>query len=276
MSSLSETDKRYLENILDMGSGYVLDFSDATFGDFFRRFDVDIHGDEYQTHGTSKAKKMRSFWDREPDAIVAKVLSEMIERYETNCILRKTVMDIELLERVRSIVARLSGEPDEVTPTDTDVAAVLKKEFADRLANLPIERKVVPIIESRIDEVYRTLSAGAYLSTVVMCGSILEAVLLAKAVSEPAQFNRSTKAAKTAEGKVKPFRAWKLSQLIDVAGELGVLKPDIQGFGHRLREFRNYIHPDQQMKSEFTPDEHTARVCVEVLRAALASIAGER
>ena len=128
MSSLSETDKRYLENILDMGSGYVLDFSNAAFGDLFRRFGVDIHGDEYQTYGTSKANKMRSFWDREPDAIVAKVLSEMIDIYETNCILRKTAKDIELLERVRSVVARLSGEPDEVTPTDTDVAAVFSRE----------------------------------------------------------------------------------------------------------------------------------------------------
>lgn len=277
MSSLSENEKRYLENLLDMGDGYVLDFTDATFGDFFRQHDIDIHGADFQTYGTSKAKKMRAFWDQEPDSIVAEVLSEMMDIYETNCTLRKISVDIDVLERVHSIVARLSGKPEKISSTDTDVAAaLLKEEFANHVASLPIKQDIVPIIESRIDDVGKTLRAGAFLSTVVMCGSILEAILLGKTVDDPAGFNRSTKAAKHAEGKVKPFREWTLSQLIDVASELGYLKPDIRRFGHALREFRNYIHPHQQMRSGFMPDEHTARMCVDVLMAALASIAGKR
>ena len=36
-------------------------FTDATFGDFFNRHSIDIHGHKYQTYGTSKAKKMRAF-----------------------------------------------------------------------------------------------------------------------------------------------------------------------------------------------------------------------
>ena len=34
MSSLSDIDKRYLESILEMSGGYVLDYNDATFGEF--------------------------------------------------------------------------------------------------------------------------------------------------------------------------------------------------------------------------------------------------
>ncbi len=45
---------------------------------------------------------------------------------------------------------------------------------------------------------------------------------------------------------------------------------------HGLRDFRNYIHPYEQMVSGFTPDDHTAKVCFQVLKAALASLAGER
>lgn len=45
---------------------------------------------------------------------------------------------------------------------------------------------------------------------------------------------------------------------------------------HDLRNFRNYLHPHQQMISGFTPDEHTAKVCFQVLKAALASVAGKR
>lgn len=152
----------------------------------------------------------------------------------------------------------------------------LQKEFAGSIGNLPIERNIVPIIESRLAEVDRTLGVRAYLSSVVMCGSILEAVLLGKAQQEPEIFNRSKKAPKTAEGVVKRFHEWNLADFIDVASELGILKPDVHKFGHLLRDFRNYIHPNQQMKSGFMPDEHTAKMCVQVLRAALAGIAGER
>jgi hypothetical protein len=61
-----------------------------------------------------------------------------------------------------------------------------------------------------------------------------------------------------------------------VACEIDILKPDVQKFSHGLRDFRNYIHPYEQMRSGFTPDEHTAKLCFQVLKAALASVAGER
>ena len=61
MSTLTDTEKRYLEKMLGMQSGYVLDFSDARFGEFFDQYDIDIHGLKYQILGTSKAKKLRAF-----------------------------------------------------------------------------------------------------------------------------------------------------------------------------------------------------------------------
>ena len=38
------------------------------------------------------------------------------------------------------------------------------------------------------------------------------------------------------------------------------------------RGFRNYIHPYQQQASNFAPDEHTARICLQVLKAAIAQL----
>ena len=63
MSTLTEVDKRYLEKILGMEGGYLLDYNDMTFGQFYNRHGVDIHGTKYQTYGASKAKKMRAFWE---------------------------------------------------------------------------------------------------------------------------------------------------------------------------------------------------------------------
>jgi hypothetical protein len=75
---------------------------------------------------------------------------------------------------------------------------------------------------------------------------------------------------------VKQFSEWTLAQFIDVACELGYLKLDIKKFGHALRDFRNYIHPYQQMSSRFDPDHHTAEICLQVLRAAIAGLSGNR
>lgn len=276
MSSLTEIDKRYLEKLLGMQSGYVLDFSDATFGEFFNRHKVDIHGSKYLTYGTSKAKKMRAFWEQEADALVGTVLSEMLDSYEADCDLNSREADTSVLEKSRGIVARLGGAPVATKPAQT-IDDFLDREFTiPNIEKLPIEPQAVPIIGLRLVEARAAMGAGAYLSVILLCGSVLEAVLLGAAQKEPASFNRASASPKNGSGTVKPFHEWSLAQFIDVACELGLLKPDVKKFSHGLRDFRNYIHPYEQMVSGFAPDEHTAKVCFQVLKAALASVAGDR
>ena len=276
MSSLTDVEKRYFEKLLDMQSGYVSDFSDATFGEFFSRHGVEIHGSKYQTYGASKAKKMRAFWERKPDALVGTVLSELLDSYEADCHLNNRAADAVILDKARGIVARLAGKAAPAKPPQT-VDDFLHHEFTvPNTQKLPIEALAVPIVEGRLAEARTALGAGAYLSVIFLCGSVLEAVLLGAAQKEPARFNQAGSSPKAADGSVKRFHEWSLAQFIDTACEVGLLKPDVKKFGHGLRDFRNYIHPYEQMVSGFTPDEHTAKVCFQVLKAALASVAGER
>ena len=276
MSNLTAIEKRYFEKLFGMQSGYVLDFTDATFGEFFNRHRVNIHGQKYQTYGTSKAKKLRAFWEQEPDTLVGKVLGEMLDAYEADCSLNNRAAEASVLEKSRGIVARLSGVLTPSKPTQT-VDDFLHSEFSiPNIQKLPIEAMAMPIIESRLNEARAAMGAGAYLSTIFLCGSVLEAVLLGAAQKEPARFNRASASPKAADGSVKRFHEWSLAQFIDVACEAGLLKPDVKKFSHGLRDFRNYIHPYEQMQSGFTPDQHTAKVCFQVLKAALASVAGER
>ena len=120
MSSLTDIEKRYLERLLGMPSGYVLDYSDATYGEFFKRHQVDIHGQKYQTYGSSKAKKMRAFWEKESDALVGRVLSEMLDSYEADCDLNGREVETSILDKARDAVARLLGEPAPACETDRD------------------------------------------------------------------------------------------------------------------------------------------------------------
>ena len=48
MSDLSGSERRKLEKLLGMGGGYVLNFSDRTFGDFFDEYRVEIDAERYK------------------------------------------------------------------------------------------------------------------------------------------------------------------------------------------------------------------------------------
>ena len=73
-------------------------------------------------------------------------------------------------------------------------------------------------------------------------------------------------------GKVKQFHEWSLAAFIDVAKDLSLIQHDTHKFSHSLRDFRNYIHPFEQMSSGFKPREHTAKICLQVLKAAINEI----
>ena len=274
MNNLTAADRQCLEKVFGMGSGYVLDFSDEAFGQFFESFNVDIHGVRYQTHGSSKAKKMRAFWDQESDALVGRVVSEMLKYYEVLCHSVDREPNSVLLEKSREIIARISGMfPDEDFLADEEF---LNKAFEiPNLQKLPVDSDVAEIIQDRLKEAQACLSVGAYLSVIILCGSVLEAVLLGAAQKDPAKFNRSAKAPKGRD-KPKAFRDWTLLEFINVGCDLELLKPDVREFSQGLREFRNYIHPNKQLKSDFKPDEFTAKICFQVLKAALADVSDER
>ena len=276
MSSLTSTDKRYFEKILGMASGYVLDFTDATFEEIFARYEVDIHmARNFRLMERRKPKRCVPSGSRNQTRTVATVLDELLASHETDCELNHRTLDDGLLKKCRVIIARLSGK--EVVDKDEIEVDFLDKEFTiPNIHLLPVEAQVATIIEARLEEARKALKAKAHLSVIFLCGSILEGVLLGTAQQNPARFNQSRVSPKDGSGKVKQFHEWNLAQFINAACDVGLLKLDIQKFSHGLRDFRNYIHPYQQMTSGFTPDEHTAKVCFQVLKAALASLAGER
>ena len=232
-----------------MSDGYVLDFNDERFEQFFDRYGIDIHSARYQVHGTSKAKKMRVFWEKEPDTLVGSVLSEMLDAYEALCDVGDRERDLGSLKKSRESVAKLSGQLPEGD-------SIVDERFVDRefdlpsLQKLPVDLAVSEIIHDRLKEAQVCLSVGAHLSVIFQCGSVLEAVLLGAAQKEPENFNRSTVSPKR-QGKVKPFHEWSLADLINAAHDIGLLKPDVQKFSHALRDFRNYIHPYEQKVSGF-------------------------
>lgn len=274
MSSLKEIEKRVFEDLFGMASGYVLDFSNNTFAKFFRETaNIDIYTAKYAFNGDSKAKHLRAFWDIEPDALVGKILSGLLEVWQYNAIRDGQRDDIPQYKQAAGIVARLTGkQPDPITSEQE----FLKRQYSDiSIKKLSIDSTLVPLLESRLNEAQYCMEA-APLAAIFLCGSILECILLGVALQKPKEFNQAINSPKNRDNKVKPFHEWSLAQFIDVAHGLGVLKLDVKKFSHELRDFRNYIHPYQQLASKFNPDNHTAAICLQVLKAAIADLSGAR
>ena len=274
MSNLKAIEKRVFEDLFGMASGYVLDFSNNTFAEFFRETaNIDIYAEKYAFNGDSKAKRLRAFWEKEPDALVGKVLSGLLEVWQYNESQGGKLVDTPQYKKAAEIVARLTGKPPDSALTEEEF---LRRQYQDiSITNLPIDPNLVPVLESRLSEAQHCL-VSAPLATIFLCGSILEGILLGIALQRPKEFNRAANSPKDKDNKVKPFHEWSLAQFIDVAHGLGVLKLDVKKFSHELRDFRNYIHPYQQLASRFSPDKHTAEICLQVLKAAIADLSGGR
>lgn len=83
MGIISSIDMLLLDKVFEMGGGYVLNFSDRTFAEFFAdELNVDICDSVYARNGGSKGKRLRCFLQTADKQIVAKALRALWEYRE--------------------------------------------------------------------------------------------------------------------------------------------------------------------------------------------------
>jgi hypothetical protein len=281
MANIRHTEELLLEKIFEMGGGFVLDFSNTSFQQFiFRVCNLDIYDSKYAVYGGSKAKRLRCFWQLESDQTVGRLINEMLAHLKTSKRLSDSEFDKNekiIFNDCLKIANRLRGIPDKTDSkkvTEITEDEFLKREYKNiSIDNLNIDSSVIAILNVRLNEIQLCLKSGASISVVIMCGSVLEGLLLGMAINNMKEFNQSSTSPKSKEtGKVLPFQDWTLSNLIDVAHDIGIIGLDVKKFCHNLRDFRNYIHPYLQMSSGFYPDIDTAKISWQVLQAAISDL----
>ncbi|HEU0071315.1 MAG TPA: hypothetical protein VFS04_08475, partial [Alphaproteobacteria bacterium] len=111
MSSLNSIDIFFLEKIFGMSDGYVLDFSNRTFAEFFAtEFNIDIDDDAYCANGQSKAKRLRCFFQKSNDAVTSKVLKALWSYREATRNFNEQAEDVPDAEaKFNEIIHRLEG-----------------------------------------------------------------------------------------------------------------------------------------------------------------------
>ena len=264
MADLSNGVKRKLEVLLAMGGGYVLDFTNTTFKNFVvTAIGLDPYAGEYE----SKANLLRRIWREQSDDTVAKLNLELLDYWKDG----KSFSGEPITEAEKRMFDELIvefGASEGVVET-VDIK-FLNRDFGSvDLAALPTSLTAREVVQSRIDEIHKALEAEAPLAVIFLVGSTLEGLLAELATAQAATFTASGAAPKNKEGKVKPPQEWTLSELIAVAKDIGVLSADVAEHADQVRNFRNYIHPRQQLKENFAPRAETAKIAQQVLIGAL-------
>lgn len=274
MADLKFPEKALFEKLFDRG-GYVLDFSNRSFEEFFRDFNINIYGGRFSKYGDSKMKRLRAFWDIEPNEKVGEVLYSLLQYAES-------IEEISEADKLKALgfIHRLNKnlvktKHESVVTTEDDF---LQKEIDEiNVSKLDLESGLIGVLEQRIKEIQSGIKANNSLSVVFLCGSTLEGILLGVASKNPKVFNTSASSPKHRESeKVKPFNEWTLSDFINVSHDVGLIGLDVKKFSHVLRDFRNFIHPFEQWTSQFNPNSHTAEICWQVLKAALSDLTNNK
>ncbi|MCR4683468.1 MAG: abortive infection family protein [Clostridiales bacterium] len=112
MANLTYREKRVLEKLFGMASGYVMDFSNGSFSRFIGGvINIDVYdGPRYKEYA-SKANKLRQIWNSEPDSVVGILIEALLSYYENMQLRGNKLTDFERkkIEEMRLVAVRLKG-----------------------------------------------------------------------------------------------------------------------------------------------------------------------
>jgi len=212
-------------------------------------------------------------YNKDPSAM-EKIIKRLANPKEYAGDLRITQNVIDKLNQILSVEG-IKVELKGVTPILREITPTLIEKKKRVIFPTPDFSAVIDdailseILKNRWSEVTKCIESGAYLAAIIMMGSILEGALFSVILKYPEEANQAKTAPKDKEGKVKKFWEWSLSNMINVAHELGWLEGDVREFSHTLRDYRNMVHPWHQMTKGETPDEDTCKICWQVVVAAI-------
>jgi hypothetical protein len=129
---------RAVEDVFQSSPGYVLNFTDRTFREFFEdEFRIDIDDDRYRSSGSSKMNRLRSFLRAEPSHRVTAVLRRLWDYRQTMEPVPALPSGVQF--RLFSLIERLDGGRD-----------VARTDAIDRFVNDETLEELVAAIERDI------------------------------------------------------------------------------------------------------------------------------
>jgi hypothetical protein len=143
MARIGMADKLLIEDVFDMGGGYVLDFSNPTFAQFFmNEVGVNIDETQYFASGSSKAKRLLCFFSLADDKTAAKAIKALWEYRELKRLRGSQPESVEGAQhRIDALLKSLDGaasaqQPNPAKPATVDVENAKLGKLKDKLLGL--------------------------------------------------------------------------------------------------------------------------------------------
>jgi len=130
MANLKYTTIQSLEELLDMESGYVLDFSNNSFQRFIKGIiDIDIYQDKGYENYCSKANKLRQIFETESNLKVAKLISALLNYYEDYKLKNNKLTDYDKkkIDEIKKAIEDLEKEDNEKVVVIEELDEVIQK-----------------------------------------------------------------------------------------------------------------------------------------------------
>ena len=158
MTNLTTIEKQILKKLFQMGSGYVLNFSDRTMGEFFKDdVGIDIYTQKYNYDSGSKANHLRGLWREADDKIVGRTVLKLIEYIESQILidnLKQADFPADRIKAGKEIAEKLLGKKIKAKENKSkaifengNISITLQKEVFDHVQELLNDRHYFIAVE---------------------------------------------------------------------------------------------------------------------------------
>jgi DNA-binding transcriptional ArsR family regulator len=238
----------------------------------------------------------------EREHLLTREQAELVVAYQKGVDIRKYVSG-EGLEEIRRIVkehppsarvpatmeargtaraahsVRQAPDPMETTAPiavmgNSEVNEFLRREFGGhtrrtlgkRLKNVCQKREDLRQILLRdVSDAVRCYAHGIWKSCVILCGGAIEGMLTALLEQKPRTQVDSAYAQVRKNQNKKPLGRYTLEDKVDVAEQLGILVKGSALYGHGARNYRNYVHPAEELRIGYPLGQRDARIALELV-----------
>jgi len=159
----------------------------------------------------------------------------------------------------RPIISTRAEQEQAEGKKEKHLAYGVPSDLRSRLSALISDRSLVDLLVSRAEEASICQRNEAYTMAIIAIGSFMEGLLYGVIVE---RYPRILKDGiqKSNGASVQADRV-DLYTLIDYAHKRKWIQTDAKDFMHKVRDYRNFVHPRHQLQNGFIPDRDTVALC---------------
>lgn len=148
MADLNTIEKQILEKLFQMGSGYVLNFSDRTMGEFFKDdVGIDIYDPKYNYATGSKANRIRGFWYVADNKLVGKSILKLVEYIENQIFLG----DLNSADFTKNSMNQALRIGEKLFGEEIPIEKISEASFSDNTISISLHAEVFNHVKSLLE-----------------------------------------------------------------------------------------------------------------------------